>query len=244
MSIRRSAVIALPLLLVSACGGRANIDYGDPNSAIATGGGANAGGDAGSSSGGTAGDAGASFGGSSGDAGTSGLGGGPSGSGGGPAGTGGGPAGSGGDGGGGSGGDAGSGFGGDAGSDFGGTGGDAGGQGQGGSGFGGAGGSGPGACIGCITQNCPTAQACFADQACRQGVMCVFSQCIGGGGGGGPDFQCMIGCFNGDFAAAMQAFQALQCVRTSCGQDCGGMGGGGPPGGGGGGPPPPPNPGG
>jgi hypothetical protein len=32
----------------------------------------------------------------------------------------------------------------------------------------------------------------------------------------------MLGCFNGDFTAAFQAFQALQCFFTSCGSTCNG----------------------
>jgi hypothetical protein len=100
-----------------------------------------------------------------------------------------------------------------------------------GNGFGGNGGA-PGGCISCIAQNCPDAQQCFADQACRSGVICVATQCGIGGGGGG--LQCVIGCFNGDTGAAIQGLQALQCVASSCGGQCGGPGGGfgGGPGGG------------
>ncbi|MEZ4373076.1 MAG: hypothetical protein AB7S68_16010 [Polyangiaceae bacterium] len=111
-------------------------------------------------------------------------------------------------------------------------------------GNGGTGGSGGGGgivdCISCVGQNCPQAQECLLDQACRDGAICAFTQCLGGGGGGGGglDFQCLLGCFNGDFNAALQAFNSVQCVFTSCGSDCGGLlggGGGGTPFGGGGG---------
>lgn len=107
--------------------------------------------------------------------------------------------------------------------------------GAGGSGTGGGGGTGPIACIGCIVQKCPSVQECLFDQACRNGTICAVQNCLAGGGGG-PNLQCMLQCFNGDFQAAFKAFQSLQCFFTNCGQTCGGLipglPGGGLPGGG------------
>jgi hypothetical protein len=97
-------------------------------------------------------------------------------------------------------------------------------------GGGGSGGGGPLACLSCINQECPAVQDCLFDQTCQQGLICAFTDCLSGGS---PDLGCMIGCFNGDFQAAFQAFQAVQCFFTNCGQLCGGLipglpGGGGP----------------
>ncbi|MCA9626116.1 MAG: hypothetical protein KC766_00560 [Myxococcales bacterium] len=126
------------------------------------------------------------------------------------------------------------------GSDCNGSGGNGGNGGNGGSG--GSGGGGVVDCISCVGQSCPQAQECLLDQSCRDGAICAVTQCLGGGGGGGGglDFQCLLGCFNGDFNAALSAFNSVQCVFTSCGNECGGLlggGGGGTPFGGGGGTP-------
>jgi hypothetical protein len=104
------------------------------------------------------------------------------------------------------------------------------------SGGGGTGGSGPLACFTCITQKCPAVGQCLLDNACRDGVICTFQQCLGGGSGL-PNFPCLLGCFNGDFQAAINAFQALQCFFSQCATPCqgaipglpgfGGSGGGG-----------------
>lgn len=112
----------------------------------------------------------------------------------------------------------------------GGSGGTAGGGG-GPSGGGGSGGTGPLACLSCINDKCPEVQDCLFDQVCQNGVICAFQTCLGGGGT--PSLSCMLGCFDGDFQAALQAFQALQCFTSQCGQTCGGSipglpGGGGP----------------
>lgn len=131
----------------------------------------------------------------------------------------------------------------------GGTGGSGGGGGSGGSGggTGGSGGSGPLACFQCVTQECPQVGECLLDDACRNGAICTFQQCMGGGGSGGsggglPNFQCVLQCFGGDFQAAITAFQGFQCFFTKCADDCqggipglpgGGFPGGGFPGGGG-----------
>lgn len=123
----------------------------------------------------------------------------------------------------------------------GGAGGNGGNGGNGGaSGSGGSGGGGVVDCISCVATECPSAQECLLDAACRDGAICAVTNCLGGGGGGGGgfDFQCLLGCFNGDFNAALTAFNSVQCVLTSCGADCGGIlggGGGGTPFGGGGG---------
>jgi hypothetical protein len=92
---------------------------------------------------------------------------------------------------------------------------------------------GPIDCFQCIGQNCPSALQCLQDPACMQGAMCAFTQCLGGGQ---PDFGCLLTCFNGDFSAAIQAFQAVTCVMGQCQNECGnliggGSGGGTPPGG-------------
>jgi hypothetical protein len=109
-------------------------------------------------------------------------------------------------------------------------------------------------CIQCVQQSCPAISQCLIqDATCRQGVLCVFQKCagfggggMGGGGMGGFDPQCALQCFNGDFNAALQAFNGVQCFFSNCGQTCGGLlpglgGGGGFPGfpGGGGGEPAP-----
>jgi hypothetical protein len=106
----------------------------------------------------------------------------------------------------------------------------AGGSGGGPSGGGGSGGGGPLACLSCINQECPAIQECLFDQTCQSGLICAFQDCLSGGS---PDLGCMLGCFNGDFQAAFQAFQAVQCFFTNCAQTCGGLipglpGGGGP----------------
>jgi hypothetical protein len=85
-------------------------------------------------------------------------------------------------------------------------------------GTGGSGGSGPIACLTCITQKCPAITQCLLDQACRDGVICAFQDCLGSGGI--PNFTCLLGCFGGDLSAAMQAFQALQCFFTQCSTAC------------------------
>ena len=111
-----------------------------------------------------------------------------------------------------------------------------------GGGTGGTGGGGPLACLSCITQQCPSAQDCLFDNVCRDGVICAFQSCLSGGPGG-LNLQCMLQCFNGDFQAALKAFNAVQCVFGQCGQQCAngipGLPGGGFPGGGGGGTPQP-----
>jgi hypothetical protein len=105
------------------------------------------------------------------------------------------------------------------------------GGGTGGSPGGGGTGGGVVSCVQCIAQQCPAIQQCLFDTTCRDGAICVFQQCLGGGT---PDLGCMVGCFNGDFQAAFQAFQAFQCFFTNCGSQCNGVIPGLPGGGGGG----------
>lgn len=103
-------------------------------------------------------------------------------------------------------------------------------------GLGGAGGddptgpsTGPGGfqeCLTCAATNCPEAIECFADEACRDGLACGVSMCLGGGS---PDVACFLECFDGDTDAAFKAFQALTCVFMSCGDTCGDLLGGGFP---------------
>jgi hypothetical protein len=125
-------------------------------------------------------------------------------------------------------------------SGFGGFGGFGGNSGNGGSaGSGGSGGGGPLACFNCVTQQCPEVGQCLLDTVCRDGMICTFQTCLSGGGT--PNFQCILQCFNGDFQAALTAFQAFQCFISNCADDCQGSipgfpgGGGGFPGGGSGG---------
>ena len=112
--------------------------------------------------------------------------------------------------------------------------------GSGGSNTGGSGGTGPLACVSCIQNQCPGVAQCLFSQPCRDGAICAVQTCLGGGG---LNFQCLLGCFNGNIQAGLQAFQALQCFVANCSQTCGGVIPG-LPGGGGGGPSTPPNPGG
>jgi len=110
--------------------------------------------------------------------------------------------------------------------------------------------SGPiGDCAQCIAQKCDDSiNGCYNDPDCLGGIQCAVTTCLAGGGmggngsgggGGGLDFQCILGCFNGDFGAALTAVQAFQCITGTCGGVCsalipGGPGGGdGGPGGGG-----------
>lgn len=89
-------------------------------------------------------------------------------------------------------------------------------------------------CAECAQQSCDTQiNACYNDPSCVGGVTCAFTSCFGGGA---PSFQCLLGCFGGDFGAALKAVSAFRCVAQSCGQTCAGAfggGGGGFPGGGG-----------
>jgi hypothetical protein len=84
-------------------------------------------------------------------------------------------------------------------------------------------GGGPIDCFQCIGQECPEALQCIQDPTCMQGILCTVSQCLSGGQ---PDFGCFLGCFNGDFQAAIQAFQSLSCVMGNCEDECGGLLGG------------------
>lgn len=117
--------------------------------------------------------------------------------------------------------------------------------------------SGPiGECAQCIASKCDDSiNACYNDPDCLSGIQCSVTMCLAGGGmggsggsgggGGGLDFQCILGCFNGDFGAALTVVQAFQCITGTCGSVCsnlipggGGDGGqafGGGPGGPGGG---------
>jgi hypothetical protein len=91
--------------------------------------------------------------------------------------------------------------------------------GQGGMGNGGGGGIMPVECLTCIGQECPSAIDCVTDPGCVQGVVCAVSDCLGGGGQ--PDLMCVVGCFDGDFEAALAAVDALTCIAGSCSDACG-----------------------
>lgn len=61
---------------------------------------------------------------------------------------------------------------------------------------------------------------CITDPACAQGLGCVVTDC---GIGGTPDFQCVLGCFDGDLGAALDALQAVGCIFGTCGDVCSGF---------------------
>jgi hypothetical protein len=92
-------------------------------------------------------------------------------------------------------------------------------------------------CLSCAGQHCATqVNKCYNNSSCALGVVCAITAC------NGFNLGCIFQCFNGNFQAAFQAFQAFACVAGNCGQECigaffGGGGGGGPT-------PPPPPPGG
>ena len=73
-------------------------------------------------------------------------------------------------------------------------------------------------CLTCAAQNCPEAVGCFTDQDCLNGLVCTVGQCIAGGG---PDFMCVLECFDGDLGAAQQALAAFVCISSTCGEACG-----------------------
>ena len=75
-------------------------------------------------------------------------------------------------------------------------------------------------CIACVAQNCPEAVSCLTDPDCLQGLVCSVSQCLTGGQ---PDLMCVADCFNGDFAKALEALQALGCIFMDCGDACSGL---------------------
>ena len=75
-------------------------------------------------------------------------------------------------------------------------------------------------CITCVAQNCPEAVGCITDPECIQGLICSVSQCLSGGQ---PDLMCVADCFNGDFAKALEALQALGCIFMDCGDACSGL---------------------
>lgn len=102
----------------------------------------------------------------------------------------------------------------------GGQGGGAGGAGEGGQGGGATTGGGPIDCAICVATDCPGIAECIGDPACAEGLVCSLTGCLSGGD---PDLACVAECFNGDFAAALEALTALGCVVTTCGDACGGL---------------------
>ncbi|MEB2312547.1 MAG: hypothetical protein OZ921_06950 [Sorangiineae bacterium] len=230
---RLGLLTAAVTLALAACGGRSTIDFGEPMASAGAAGFGASGGEGGSEAGGSggfgAGGSGGSAAGGSGGFAAGGSGGFAAGGSGGFAAGGSGGFAAGGSGGFAAGGSGGFAAGGSGGFAAGGSGGFAaggsGGFAAGGSGgfaaggSGGSGGSGPIACLQCVGQQCPSAQDCLTNQACRDGALCVAQKCLGGGGGG-FDFGCAMGCFNGDWSAAMTAVQALQCVTSNCGSQC------------------------
>ncbi len=75
-------------------------------------------------------------------------------------------------------------------------------------------------CVVCVATECPQIAECIADPACRDGLVCTLTGCIVDGQ---PDLVCIADCFGGDFAAALDAVEALACVVTTCGEGCGGL---------------------
>lgn len=85
-------------------------------------------------------------------------------------------------------------------------------------------------CMSCVQSECPELMECLTDAECRDGLMCIAQDCLGGGGGGGFDPMCMMGCFGGNIGAAMGVFQGFQCAMNECPCDslldlAGGLGG-------------------
>jgi hypothetical protein len=75
-----------------------------------------------------------------------------------------------------------------------------------------------GACASCVRDKCGTqVNDCVNSDVCRNGLVCTFMTCIGTGT---PDLNCVLGCFNGDTAAAFAAIGALMCINMSCGTTC------------------------
>lgn len=92
-------------------------------------------------------------------------------------------------------------------------------------------------CMSCVSENCPGIQECLMTADCRDGILCAMQDCMGGSGPGGFDIACASGCFGGNMATAMSAFQGIMCAMNTCGDSCGnlldllgGLGGGGFPG--------------
>jgi hypothetical protein len=96
-----------------------------------------------------------------------------------------------------------------------------GGSGEGGSGEGGSTGTGdPLDCAVCVATDCPQIAECISDPVCADGMVCTLTTCIVDGQ---PDLGCIADCFDGDFAAALGALEALGCIVTTCGESCGGL---------------------
>lgn len=217
--MRWAAVASVSLASVLACGGRSEYfdDRGIADSGEGGDGGTSAGkGGKGGSAGGkgaTGGSAGA--GGSGGFAATGGLP--PSGGfGGQPAGSGGQPAGAAGVGASGGFG-ANGGFGGFGGfGNLGGFGAISGSSGSAGKGSAGFGGASPGNCLECVTTACESAQECFADPDCVEGIVCGAGVCSGA-----PEpLGCWIECFDGDATLALSALGAALCLAENCQVAC------------------------
>jgi hypothetical protein len=76
-------------------------------------------------------------------------------------------------------------------------------------------------CATCVQDKCgDQVNTCVNTPACAQGLACSVQKCIVGGGGGPPNFQCLLGCFNGNVGALFQAVGAFQCIAAQCGNDC------------------------
>jgi len=84
-----------------------------------------------------------------------------------------------------------------------------------------------GECATCVRDNCGSqVNECINSPACRNGLACVATKCLGGGGSGGFDIACVTGCFGGDFKTAGLAITTFTCVTNKCGAKCGSLLGG------------------
>jgi hypothetical protein len=75
-----------------------------------------------------------------------------------------------------------------------------------------------GGCVTCVRDRCgDQVNQCLNDEACRTGLQCTFTMCLGSGM---PDQACVLGCFMNNPLAALSAVAALTCINMSCGASC------------------------
>lgn len=82
-----------------------------------------------------------------------------------------------------------------------------------------------GVCAGCIETNCGAAiNRCVNDRTCVEGLACTLTQCsvLGGSNTASApsDFPCLVGCFNGDIAAAIEVIGSAICLTQTCNASC------------------------
>jgi hypothetical protein len=86
------------------------------------------------------------------------------------------------------------------------------------SGSAGWGGGSPTNCLNCVTMACDTAQECFENPACVEGLICGAGAC--GGLEGTPAFECWFECFGGDVELALLALDGALCLAQNCTVAC------------------------